>query len=199
MVYSSFRKGNTWNLTIQSRTEAIIISSISKLQTRLDEHIDGSSSLLDDIVSGRNSVILTTQDQFRHAPTHLESSYTSNGRSFFRALGIHGCFVSYSCQNGRRYHLILRFPLLRNTAIVLELGLKTFPYTGSGIEIFRQHLSLRNVVAETSPIMMASRQGDLQTVKALLENRRASPFDITEDGETPLEVCARDFPPYTLR
>jgi hypothetical protein len=95
--------------------------------------------------------------------------------------------------------LILRFPLLRNTAIVLELGLKTFPYTGSGIEIFRQHLYLRNVVAETSPIMMASRQGDLQTVKALLENRRASPFDITEDGETPLKVCARDFPPYTLR
>jgi hypothetical protein len=76
--------------------------------------------------------------------------------------------------------------------VILELGMRTVPATGSGINIFRQHLSLRNVVAETSPIMMASRQGDLQTVKTLFETRDASPFDITEGGVTPLEVYIHD-------
>jgi hypothetical protein len=122
----------------------------------------------------------------------LEASYTSASRTVLQKIGIQGCFISYSCQNGKRYHLIIQFPFLRNTAVILELGMRTVPATGSGINIFRQHLSLRNVVAETSPIMMASRQGDLQTVKTLFETRDASPFDITEGGATPLEVYIHD-------
>lgn len=172
------------------------MSSISKLQSshdeRLNEHIGALSLLTDDTAFGMNSLSIAAHDQVKCSPTRLKSSYTSASRTVLRIIGIHGCFLSYSCQNGRRYHLIIRFPLLRNTALILELGIRTVPATGSGINIFRQHLSLRNVVAETSPIMIASRQGDLQTVKTLFETRDASPFDITEDGETPLEVYIYD-------
>lgn len=174
---------------MRSLTGAKILSSISKLQTSLDKHLDASNLPVDDTISVNNSSLATAPYQIRCSPTHLKNSYTSDGRTLFQKLGVHGCFISYSCQNGRRYHLILRFPFLRNTVWILELGLKTVLATGSGIDIFRQHLSLRNVVAETSPIMMASRQGDLQTVKTLFETHDASPFDITQDGETPLEVC----------
>jgi hypothetical protein len=167
------------------------VSSLRKLQLSLIDHFDASKLTTDDTTFGNNPLFLTNGTLTKCSTIRLHTSHSSSASNLLRVLGIHGCLLSYSRQNGRVRYVILRIPFLWNRALVIEIGIRTFATAGSLISIFRQHLSIRNVVAETSPIMTASCRGDLETIQTLFGNREATPFDITEDGTTPLEVCVQ--------
>ena len=167
------------------------MSSLRKLQSSLDDCFDASKLTTDNTTFRNNSLFLTNDTLTKCSTICLHTLYSSSASNLLRMLGIHGCLLSYSRQNRRVRYIILRTPFLWNRVLVIEIGIRTFATAGSGISIFRQHLSIRNIIAETSLIITASSRGDLQTIQMLFGNREASLFDITEDRATPLEVCVQ--------
>lgn len=73
-------------------------------------------------------------------------------------------------------------------AICFDLGLRVFPLAIPGFSILGASLSLRNVVPESSEIILACQNGDTHAVRELFLSRRASPYDVTPENSTVMRV-----------
>lgn len=139
------------------------------------------------------------------SPTGLDSLLNRNPQAWNKLLGSWRSFdhpwlvwlglqVIFTCY-GNSLHTSYFFSgkiglweLFGLRAICFNLGLRTFPLGSLGFSILGATLSLRNVVPETSEIMIACQNGDVRAVRDLFLSRRATPYDVTPENSGVMRV-----------
>lgn len=130
----------------------------------------------------------------------LFGSWRSLDHSWIAKLGLQLILTCYGNSLHTSYFVSGRIGPWRRfglRAICFDLGLRVFPLAIPGFSILGASLSLRNVVPESSEIILACQNGDTHAVRELFLSRRASPYDVTPENSTVMRV-SRAYSPGML-
>lgn len=126
--------------------------------------------------------------------TDIPSQPRCTKSTYYEVLGFHGSMVSTTGSQYSTYSFDLRFnnpfPAFFGSRIFsAHLSIRRFAMARSSLFLLPQSgLSIHNLVAEESPIMLACKKGDLKAVQFLLQTRQAQPNDATDGNMTTIKV-----------
>jgi hypothetical protein len=79
--------------------------------------------------------------------------------------------------------------LFMQRALSFELKIRRSALQALVLSLPLASISVSSIVPETSPLMIACKEGDITKVMAIFNRHKGSPYDITPSNSTPLRVC----------
>lgn len=160
------------------------------------ENIEATLSILakEDKRNSRSSESLSGRLQVQRSQRRLQSEPWSL-HSRWAQLGIDSTFIATTQNNFRDYlwAMKIHIPLSRIVGpfmLVMSVSVRTFPLCPGQFKFLPgSSLAMARNVSNDHPFVLACDEGDLLTVRTMLQNGQGRTSDVVEANWTPLSVC----------